>query len=262
MKIKRYRLRKKYRILLKKYLKVFLVILLLFGIFQLGKFAYQSFFGKDKAQESEKVKKNSNKETSEQEQESHTIDVIIDAGHGGRDPGCEWDVIMEKHITLDISRQVAKKLEKLGYKVYMTRSDDQDFAEIEDYDLIERVKIGEQIDPKLFVSIHVNFSEYEDPTGCETFYNSEKQFAAKAAQSIASSMDVSGVLPSRGASETTPYSPIYIVDYNSCESVLIETAFLSNPSDRQILCTPFKRVEIANVIAQGIHESFQTTKTE
>jgi N-acetylmuramoyl-L-alanine amidase len=262
MKIKRYRLRKKYRILLKKYAKLFFVVLLLLGVFHLGKVMYRNLFDKDENQEIAKIQEETKNDTPEKEKEP-TIDVIIDAGHGGRDPGCEWDIITEKHITLDISRQVTKKLESLGYTVYMTRTEDADFAEIEDHDLIERVKIGEQIKPKLFVSIHVNFSEYEDPTGCETFYNSEKQFAAKAAQSIASSMDVSGILPSRGASETKPYSPIYIVDYNSCESVLIETAFLSNPNDRQILCTPFKRVEIANVIAQGIHESLNTTsKTE
>ena len=47
MKIKRYRLRKKYRILLKKYAKLFFVVLLLLGVFHLGKVMYRNFFDKD-----------------------------------------------------------------------------------------------------------------------------------------------------------------------------------------------------------------------
>lgn len=254
---KRYRLRKKYRDRLKKLGKFLFVLLLLFATVKIGILGYQIMIEKKETQEVTK-QPSKTKEESTLTSDNKPVDIIIDAGHGGRDPGCEWDEIMEKHITLDISRQVAQKLERQGYHVYMTRTDDRDFSDIEDYDLMERVNIGEQINPKLFVSIHVNFSEYEEATGCEVFYDGDKVFAAHAAKTISDNMHDSNVLPSRGASETLPSAPIYIVDYNSCETVLIETAFLSNETDRNILANSFKRVEIANVIADGIHQSFTT----
>lgn len=255
MKKRRYRLRKKYRLKLKRLGQKGLIILCICVGIQALMFTYQTFFSKDEVVEEMKDKPSIASEVK-------PYDIIIDAGHGGRDSGCEWENIKEKDITLDIARQVAKKLQSHGFHVYMTRNDDSDFDEIEDYDLIKRVEIGEEINPKLFVSIHVNFSEYEDAQGCEVFYNSNKTFAAQSAQIIADEMNKSNILTSRGASETLSYNPIYIVDYNDCETVLIETAFLSNENDRNILSNTIKRVQIADVIEEGIYQSMMNDPNE
>lgn len=191
-----------------------------------------------------------------------SYDIIIDPGHGGRDPGCEWGDIYEKDIDLNLSLKINEQLKDLGYNVYMTREEDTHFDDIEDYDLIKRVEIGEQHQPKLFLSIHVNFSEYSDPHGLETIYNGSKQFAAYSADKIAKEIENSKVIASRGASETFDHSPVYIVDYNPCETVLIETGFLSNEEDRSILTDEKKLEQMAEAICEGIHQSFTTYSNE
>jgi len=93
--------------------------------------------------------------------------VILDAGHGGKDNGASDGGVHEKKITLQISYRVKKLLEKMGYKVYMTRTNDRYIS------LLERTKYANSKNANIFVSIHVNASpKYKKNrlTGIETYY--------------------------------------------------------------------------------------------
>src|SRR5699024_1774165 len=87
--------------------------------------------------------------------------IVIDPGHGGRDPGTSGNGLVEKSIALDISKKVEKKLISEGYVVIMTRSTDKYL------ELGERTSIANNAKADLFLSIHVNSGGGE---GVETWW--------------------------------------------------------------------------------------------
>ena len=80
--------------------------------------------------------------------QSNGYKVVIDAGHGGKDPGNRGNGYYEKNIVLNIALEVGKKLEKLDYEVIYTRKDDR-FV-----DLFKRAQIANNSNADLFISIH------------------------------------------------------------------------------------------------------------
>jgi N-acetylmuramoyl-L-alanine amidase len=94
--------------------------------------------------------------------------VVVDAGHGGRDPGAIGiGGLREKDVTLKIARQLGKELEDEGIRVVYTRSDDRALT------LEERTVIAESAGGDLFVSVHANASKRRSVQGVETFYLDE-----------------------------------------------------------------------------------------
>ena len=105
------------------------------------------------------------------------IRVVIDAGHGGRQPGAERFGLQEKNIALDIAQRVRGILKKSGFNALLTRSTDTTMS------LKERSELASQLKADLFVSIHVNSTptnQASDRSGIETFYlNDEYHFPSK-----------------------------------------------------------------------------------
>jgi len=92
--------------------------------------------------------------------------IVIDPGHGGKDPGCLNKGLMEKTITLDVAKKLGKMIEqKLGIKVIYTRTEDEFIP------LWKRTKIANDSGGKLFISIHVNASPNSSSArGFETYF--------------------------------------------------------------------------------------------
>lgn len=91
--------------------------------------------------------------------------VVLDAGHGGIDPGATASALLEKEITLDIGRRLQSLLEKDGFEVVATRDADRTIA------LNERARLANASRSDIFVSIHVNaLSKHTESRGIETYY--------------------------------------------------------------------------------------------
>ena len=91
--------------------------------------------------------------------------VVLDAGHGGSDPGATAQNLAEKQITLDIGRRLRTLLENDGFEVIVTRGDDRTIA------LRDRAKLANESKSDIFVSIHVNsIVKFTDSRGIETYY--------------------------------------------------------------------------------------------
>jgi N-acetylmuramoyl-L-alanine amidase len=91
--------------------------------------------------------------------------IVLDAGHGGRDPGAVAHGVRESDVTLGITVRLGKLIEdNLGVRVVYTRRDDR-FVE-----LAERGRIANQSCGKLFVSIHGNSASNRSATGTETYF--------------------------------------------------------------------------------------------
>lgn len=96
----------------------------------------------------------------------HLETIVIDAGHGGRDPGAMGrDGLREKDVTLDIARRLKKQLEAHpGYRVLLTRDDDQSMV------LRDRIEFANRSEADLFVSLHVNWLPVDSIAPIETYY--------------------------------------------------------------------------------------------
>ncbi|OGH99783.1 MAG: hypothetical protein A2104_08780 [Candidatus Melainabacteria bacterium GWF2_32_7] len=166
--------------------------------------------------------------------------VVIDAGHGGSEPGAKRAGIYEKHITLDIAKKVYKYLSMAGVDVIMTRNDDDTLS------LKERTEITNRVNPNVFVSIHVNACENSRVTGLEThWYTPESKGLANNIHSRLTSYVKS---PDRGVIK----SMFYVIHHVNVPAVLVEVGFMSNDDERCQIMTEERQELTARAVADGI----------
>lgn len=171
--------------------------------------------------------------------------IVIDAGHGGTDYGALRGKINEKDITLDIAKKVQSMLEKKGYTVAMTRTDDT-YVSLQD-----RVEFSEIFNPDIFVSIHVNSSNSESPSGLETHYYKENSL--KLAKHVHAAMLNNINSKDRGLFK----SKFYVINHTTAPAILVETGFILNPNERAQLITESRKNATAKAIVEGIDEYFK-----
>lgn len=173
------------------------------------------------------------------------IYVVIDPGHGGSDCGANRSGIYEKNITLDISKRVEKLLTQKGYEVFMTRFDDSSVS------LQERVEFSENLQPDIFVSIHVNSSNSSTPKGLETHYYKDNSLTL--AKTVHASMLNHVNASNRGLFK----SKFYVINHTTAPAILVEIGFISNDTERAQLVTESRKQATAKAIAEGINDYFK-----
>lgn len=95
--------------------------------------------------------------------------IVIDAGHGGKDPGCIGkNGTKEKTVVLSVARKLRNRLNEGGFKTYLTRNDDTYLK------LAERAAIGERRKADLFISLHANANPSRAMKGFSVYTLSEK----------------------------------------------------------------------------------------
>lgn len=171
--------------------------------------------------------------------------IVIDPGHGGSDVGATRNGIYEKNITLDVSKKVVDLLKKKGYQVYMTRDKDETVS------LQERVAISENISPDVFVSIHVNSSNSDSPTGLETHYYKDNSLTL--AKNVHASLLNHVNSKDRGLFK----SRFYVINHTTAPAILVEIGFISSPVERAQLVSESRKQATAKAIAEGIDDYFK-----
>jgi len=230
----------------------------------------------------------------------YTKDVIvIDAGHGGHDSGAVGGRKREKDLVLMIAKKVKRELNKLGYKVYLTRYTDVFLK------LSQRTRIADKKDAKVFVSIHANSvprRHSHSPHGVETYFLQKTRDAKsqriaarenaavlkgaksylskkviidsvingpKIVQSNKLAIDVQRHIVYylkqhyRGVKDggVRP-APFYVLVGASRPSVLVEVGYISNPKERRRLFTSSYQDYIAKGIARGIDSYLKNRRKE
>ena len=101
--------------------------------------------------------------------------VVLDAGHGGNDPGAVYGGVKEKDITLKVVQRLGKKIEQgmPGVKVVYTRTSDKALAATKIEDLQKRADIANKAEGDLFLSVHVNAAKSTSAKGVETLVMGE-----------------------------------------------------------------------------------------
>lgn len=186
--------------------------------------------------------------------------IVVDPGHGGIDGGTNKDGILEKEINLAVSMKLKVFLEEKGYQVVMTREEDVSLDSLDSSsqsrhqrDLNARVNMINNNNAQLFLSIHTNCNFKRPATdGAIVFYNNkfvENKVLAYSIQRALNAMEVNGA-------KRTVHDPVqekyYLLVYSKIPGVIVETAFISNDTERQLLTRDEFREQLANAIADGV----------
>lgn len=217
--------------------------------------------------------------------------VVIDAGHGGFDPGAVGSRgLKEKDVTLDLALKLDQRLKQQGrVRSFLTRTGDYYMP------LDARTASANQYQADVFISLHINASKNRKASGSETYFCSEKASSAEARRLAAyensvlkfdeafkkqagyidieeillqieqqSNWEKSGVfagdfqgrfkerlpLKSRGVHSAN----FYVLRRAKMPSILLETGFISNPKDENMLRQPVFREKIVDAVTMGISQ--------
>lgn len=219
--------------------------------------------------------------------------IIIDAGHGGMDPGTHGENgLLEKNVALSVARQLRERLEQSGhYRVKLTRDADV-FIPLRD-----RVEIARAAHGDLFVSLHADSNEHREIRGASV-YTLSRGASDRETANLAEKENLAGVALGLEPAETTAVADFILSDLGQREimnlsarfaetivaalpaatdvhkplphrsadfavlkapdipSVLIELGYLTNPDDENEMATQSWRMRVAGTIAVAIDRHF------
>jgi N-acetylmuramoyl-L-alanine amidase len=214
--------------------------------------------------------------------------IVLDPGHGGRDPGCLFeDNLKEKDIVLNLARILSKKIqEKIpGCEVVLTRDKDA-FVPLD-----ERTGIANAQKADLFISLHVNAHKQNNVAGLETYFlniaTDESAMMAAARENATSEKNISDLqsilkdlmlntnihessklaydIQKGMLDNLTPnfnpvkdlgvkQAPFYVLIGANMPAILLETGFITNPIERKRLQSPEYLEELAAGMVNGIRQ--------
>lgn len=177
--------------------------------------------------------------------------IVLDPGHGGSDTGAMQHGLIEKELTLDISQRLRSVLVSRGWLVEMTRATDTDVFEPNDSahdELQARCDIANHAGARMFISVHVNSFTSGGLNGTTTYYYKGIDLAL--ARAIHERL--TGTLGT--ADDGVRKENFYVIHHTTMPAVLVETAFMSNANDAQLLRSPAWREKVAVAIADGVQD--------
>ena len=212
--------------------------------------------------------------------------IVIDAGHGGQDPGAHGAAAFEKDINLAAAKGLKARLERTGrYKVVLTRESDV-YVPLE-----SRVRVAQRADADLFISLHSDSGPEPGVRGASVYTLSDKatrrssQFVSREdwfmKASLAGDRGVSDILLDLTQRATRNRSGAFaqmlvtniegkapmlrrshrdagfmVLLAPDVPAVLLEMGFVSNPDDEQLLADPVRRTALMNAVGDAIDDYF------
>lgn len=190
--------------------------------------------------------------------------IVIDAGHGGSDPGkIGINKALEKDVNLSIVLKLKEELEKKGYQIILTRETDAGLYQETDTnkkqaDMKKRCEIIEESKCVLAVSIHQNSFQTEDISGPQVFYFTTSDEGKKVA-SILQTKLIEWLKPEKERVEKAN-DTYYLLKKVSCPIVIVECGFLSNHTEAELLVTEEYQKKVAEAVCEGIDEYLKGKK--
>lgn len=182
--------------------------------------------------------------------------IVIDAGHGAKDPGkVGVNGVLEKDINLAIALKLAPMLKNKGYEVILTRDSDEILADSsasnkKREDMVRRVKMIEEADPLLTISIHQNSFSNASVSGPQVFYYAESIQGKELAGIIQKSLDER--LKPENPRKTKANNEYYLLKKTPTPTIIVECGFLSNAIEAELLNDEIYQDKIARAIYFGI----------
>lgn len=190
------------------------------------------------------------------QQKEEGLTVVLDAGHGGTDPGkIGVNGEKEKELNLEITMLLKEKLEKQGIQVVLTRDSDGGLYDEQSnnkkvQDLQRKCELIHKTSPRCAVSIHQNSYTTPEVKGAQVFYYTNSAEGKKLAEGLQTAL-VEGVDPEnhREAKGNTSY---YLLKKTDVPLAIVECGFLSNPEEAGLLATKEYQEKVAEAVCTGI----------
>ncbi|HEY5583510.1 MAG TPA: N-acetylmuramoyl-L-alanine amidase [Ruminiclostridium sp.] len=193
--------------------------------------------------------------------------VILDAGHGGEDPGAvsDYSGLKEKDVNLAIVMMIKTLLEKDNYNVILTRDADQlvyttetkNILQKRKEDLTRRKKIMDESSADIVVSIHLNKFPQAQYHGAQVFFPPNSPDSQKLANELQNSVRLN-VDNANDRASLVKKDPIMILKNLKTTTVVVECGFLSNSDEEKKLATEDYQNKLAAAIKGGVDNYFKT----
>ena len=186
----------------------------------------------------------------------HTI--VLDAGHGGSDTGAVGPSgVTEASVTLAVTQDLRDILQNAGARVVMTRDTDVDVygpnASAHD-ELQARVDVGARVpSAEVFLSIHCNAFSNPGAHGMETYYYPGSSAGARFATILNEELEKAGGRTNRGVKSAN----FYVIHHSPMPASLVELAFITNPTEENLLSDEDYQKNLAMALAKGIARFFR-----
>ena len=191
--------------------------------------------------------------------------IVIDVGHGGKDAGTSYQNVLEKDLNLAIAFKLKDELIKSGSDVIMTREGDYDLASPDasrrkksDFD--NRIKLINDSQADLYISVHINYLDDSSYSGAQVFYEGDNN------KTLATNISPNVKLASYYLQEQLnmisyprsikPMPNIYMYQYLKIPGVLVECGFISNTFERKKLQDESYQQLLATTITKGVINYF------
>ncbi|QIF00756.1 N-acetylmuramoyl-L-alanine amidase [Roseimicrobium sp. ORNL1] len=203
----------------------------------------------------------------------HEFTVVLDAGHGGVDGGTQGEGILEKNLSLAITKRLEKHLAAAGIRTVLTRRDDT-YVSLE-----KRTDFANRHQPDAFVSIHLNADANSGETsGLETYYCSRKRLGDmmrlrerlgvpkeenirdKRSQWLADILHHDIRKATGSEDRGTRDSNYLVVMHTECPAVLIECGYLTNTDEARRLQDEAHQEKLATAVAAGLEKFLLATR--
>ncbi|MBE7088927.1 MAG: hypothetical protein E7370_05395 [Clostridiales bacterium] len=181
--------------------------------------------------------------------------IVIDAGHGGIDPGVLGAItkVKESDINLEIAKYLKEYFSEAGFKVVLTRNSQAGLygtlaKGFKQRDMKRRKQIILDSKADMVISIHQNFCPSNLRRGAQVFFDKNSESGKSLAIKVQNSLNAL-------KNSVRQYEPLvgdfYILKCSTAPSILVECGFLSNKEDETLLCDSAYKKELAYAIFKG-----------
>ncbi len=183
--------------------------------------------------------------------------IVIDAGHGGTDPGAVGHGMTEEELVLKLALQLRSVLVAAGAEVKLTRDSDSDLSHLvspdqvrsrKSRDIIGRVQLVNEWQPDVLLSLHVNAMGSSRWHGAQVFHQQHSQRSADLAEFLQTGLQ--RVL--QNTTRQPKAGDFRLLNESQPIAVLLEVGFISNPEEATLLAQESYRHQVSLAILQGL----------
>ncbi len=179
---------------------------------------------------------------------SKPVNIVIDAGHGGKDFGATYENTTEKEIVAQISEKIKSFNDDQNIVIHFTRTSDENIS------LADRTALINKIKPDLVLSLHVNANADTANSGMDIFIPETSNATSEKSQKYAGLLSDKLVRNHSVKFLGIKQAPLSILKKSEVPAMVVELGFLSNANDRKYLTDPNQQGRIAETILEFIRE--------
>jgi len=177
--------------------------------------------------------------------QQHQRTIVIDAGHGGKDPGNTQEGLFEKDLTLQMAEAFREAAEEKDYQVILLRENDEFMS------LNDRIEKINEIQPYLVLSLHANATKNSNKQGIEIYF-AEDEDLNETNSNFISKLSYNLAIQTKYKDVKIKSGNFKILRESNSPALMIEFGFMSNPEDLAYIKSKKGQQEIVKALAASL----------